>query len=112
MKRDAVLVIVAAAAGAAVWVAVAKLGGRREAWDSGLYWALAMPSMMVLSGVLAWIAPRKAWRWAVVPFIGQFVAMVAMAGGGGLWPLGLALMLVLSLPSLAVVLVVSARRLR
>lgn len=112
MRKDAILAIVAAAAGIAGWILAMKLGHRREAWDSPLYWSVAMPMMWVTTAVLAWIGPRRAWRWAVIPFAAQFTWMIATQGAGGLWPLGLALFAILSLPSLAIAIVIGARRVK
>ena len=108
--RAGALYAIAAAGGIAVWVAVAALGGRREAWDSTLYWALGMPALVALAAALAWIEPSRAWRWAVTPFLAQFAWMVATSSDAGLWPLGLAFMLVLSLPAWVATLVVKGLR--
>ena len=110
MKRDHAIALVAAANGAVIWFAVAALGGRREAWDSSLYWTVGMPAAIVAAALLAWFEPRKPWRWAVYTYLGQFVAMIVLAHGGGLWPLGLAAMLVLSLPAVAAAAIVGRIR--
>jgi hypothetical protein len=81
-------------AGAASWIAVAMFGGRREAWDSELYFA-ALPLIGLMAGVIAYFAPARFWRWAFYPFLGQAVVMFALgiyesgAAGAALLPLGL-----------------------
>lgn len=80
--------------GAASWVIVAMFGGRREAWDSELYF-LALPVIGLLVGVVSYFAPARFWRWAFYPFLGQALVMFAQgiseSGGAGaaLLPLGL-----------------------
>lgn len=110
MNRDAVLTAAAAAMGVMVWVGASVASGRREAWDGSLYWVVGMPVLIATAAALAWIEPRKAWRWAIVPYLAQFAAMLVMAEGIGLWPLGLVFTLVLALPALAAALGVAAAR--
>jgi hypothetical protein len=80
--------------GAASWMIVATFGGRREAWDSELYF-LALPVIGLLAGVVSYFAPVRFWRWAFFPFIGQAAVMfmqgiyVSGAAGASLLPLGL-----------------------
>ncbi|MBI5242197.1 MAG: hypothetical protein HY922_00780 [Elusimicrobia bacterium] len=88
----------AAAAGAAVWLCIALLSGRREAWDSGLYWTCGMPVLMAASGWLGWKFPAHPWRWPLTAFAAQALVLFVMKPGGNLLPLGLIAFLVLSLP--------------
>lgn len=80
--------------GAASWVVVAMFGGRREAWDSELYFT-ALPLIGLMAGVISYFAPARFWRWAFYPFLGQALVMFAqgiyVSGGAGaaLLPLGL-----------------------
>lgn len=78
--------------GAATWIVVAMFGGRREAWDSELYFA-ALPVIGLTAGVVSYLAPARFWRWACFPFLGQAVVMLAQGASGGagasLLPLGL-----------------------
>lgn len=68
---------IAIAAGAATWLAASLVTGKREAWDAGLYWALAL-------------------------FFAQCLAMALRNGEiGNLFPLGLFMFGVLSLPAVA-----------
>jgi len=70
--------------GAAAWIVVAMFGGRREAWDSELYFA-ALPVIGLTAGAVAYFAPVRFWRWAFFPFLAQAVVMLAqgIAGGAG-----------------------------
>ncbi len=95
--------VVAAVAGMALWIGASALSGRREAWDAPIYWSAAYPAALVLCALLGWLWPRKPWRWALALFLFQFVGMAIRNGElGGLWPLGLILFAVLSLPGMLV----------
>ena len=45
----------AALGGAVLWQLAAMLGGRREAWDSALYWTVAYPLGLVKAAMLGYI---------------------------------------------------------
>ena len=81
--------ILAAVAGAAGWVAITVSSGRREAWDSELYFGLFLPAIAILVAWLGFLSPRGAWRWAFVPFAAQAVIAFIQNPAGGLLPLGL-----------------------
>jgi len=104
MKKDWWLYVVAAVAGAAAWIAIIKLTGRKEAWDSELYFVAAMPAVCLASLVLGLIEPKNAWRWGVVPFAAQFLVMMVYPGPGSLMPLGAIVFGVLSLPAVGLAL--------
>ena len=78
--------------GAAIWIVVAAFGGRREAWDSEIYFA-ALPLIGLIGGVVAYIVPARSWRWAFFPFLAQaavmFVQSVFAGASVALLPFGL-----------------------
>ena len=80
---------VAALAGAATWIFVAIVGGRLEAWDSDLYFSIALPLVGLIVAVLGFLVPHRAWRWAFVPFGAQAVAAFVQNPTAGLLPIGL-----------------------
>ena len=88
----------AAAAGVVVWVSITLISGRREAWDSALYWRYGMPLLIAASGWLGWRFPARAWRWPLAAFAAQAASLFVIRPGGGLLPLGLLAFLILSLP--------------
>jgi hypothetical protein len=100
MKRDGWFYIVAVLLGVAVWVGVSMVSGRREAWDSELYWLAGMPVLCAGSLVIALFAPVRSWRWGVTPFAGQFVWMILTEGPGNLLPLGIIAFGIFSLPAI------------
>jgi hypothetical protein len=95
--------VIAAAAGMVLWFAGAEVSGRREAWDSAIYWAVFYPAAVLIAGVIGYRFPDRPWRWALTLFAAQFVAMVLRDGEiGNLVPLGLVTFGVLALPAIAV----------
>lgn len=80
---------VAAAAGAAGWIVINQLTGKREAWDTELYFAWFMPSIALVITTLAYFVPERAWRWAFVPFAAQALVAFARDPTASLLPLGL-----------------------
>jgi len=91
--------IIAAAIGFALWFVTSLVTGKREPWDASAYWSVAYPLALLACGVLGYAYPQRPWRWALVLFASQFLAMCVRNGElGSLWPLGLALFAVLALP--------------
>jgi hypothetical protein len=100
MKRDHWLCLAAIVGGAAIWIFVALSSGRAEAWDSDLYFSVGIPAACLVSMALAFFGPKRPWRWGVLPFAGQFAAMLVSQGPGNLLPLGMVALAVLSIPSI------------
>ena len=101
-RNSAAPYVLAIVAGMALWFAASLAGGRREAWDSPVYWSVAYPLAII---VCVWIGhawPQRAWRAVLCLFAAQFVAMCIRNGElGNLWPLGLLVFAVLALPGIA-----------
>ncbi|MBU6482934.1 MAG: hypothetical protein KGS09_20640 [Nitrospirae bacterium] len=100
MKKDFWLYLGAIVCGVLVWAFVSATSGRREAWDSGLYFSVGMPIVCVISAAIGYFEPSRPWRWGVVPLIGQFFWMLLTQGPGNLLPLGGIVFGILSLPSI------------
>ncbi|MGZ5194944.1 MAG: hypothetical protein ACXWJM_07035 [Ramlibacter sp.] len=93
---------VAAVAGVALFAVAAVLTGKREPWDASLYWAVFYPASILVSALLGYVYPQRPWRWAIVLFEAQFLAMCIRTGElGNLWPFGMALFAVVALPAVA-----------
>ncbi len=60
-----------------------------------MYFTVAYPIVAIVSVVLAFIEPRKAWRWAMIPFAAQAVVMLLQNPIGSMMPLGLIVFAVL-----------------
>ncbi len=100
MTRDHWLYVLAAVCGAVIWILIAAGSGRREAWDDGSYFSLGIPAVCLVSMAFGFVAPRRSWRWGVLPLAGQLVWMVLSQGSGNLLPLGVVAFGVLSVPSI------------
>ena len=104
---------VALASGALLWLGTAHVSGRREAWDSPLYWSAAYPLCIALAALLAYLAPERPARWAFAIMLVQPIAMVLASGSDfGLLPLGLILFAALALPPFAAAKVAASVRAR
>jgi len=92
---------IAAIAGVALWIGASVISGKREPWDAAIYWTTAYPIAIALSGLLGFVYPQATWRWPLALFLFQFVGMVIRNGElGGLWPLGMVMFAVLSIPGI------------
>ena len=100
MKRDYWLSLVAAACGAAVWALIASASGRKEAWDSDLYFSLGLPAVCLMSMALGLLVPHRSWRWGVLPMAGQFAWLLLSEGAGNLLPLGVIAFGIFSVPAI------------
>ena len=62
MKREHWLYLAAAVCGAAVWIVIALASGRKEAWDSGLYFSVGIPAVCLVSMTFAFFEPNRSWE--------------------------------------------------
>lgn len=94
--------LIAALAGAGLWLATSWLSGRREAWDAPMYWSVAYPAAILISGILGYLAADQAWRWGLIIMLAQAVTMALVSSSFGLLPLGLIMFAVLAVPPMLV----------
>jgi hypothetical protein len=100
MKKDSWLYVAAFVAGVVVWILVSFYSGKREAWDSDLYFTVGIPALCLVAGILGYVEPHRSWRWGIVPLFGQGVWMLVSQGFGNLFPLGLLVLGLFALPSI------------
>lgn len=81
-----------------VWLLVSVARGGGEAWDAPAYWSVGLPAIYLAGGVAACLTRASVWNLALWSGLGQFVGLLLTASGLSLWPLGLVLLGVLSLP--------------
>lgn len=98
---------IAIGGGTALWLGTTALTGAREAWDAALYWILAYPLGGVLAGFLGYTVPERAWRWGLTMMQAQALVMLVTAADISLAPLGLFLFALLSIPPIAVAIIVA-----
>lgn len=97
-----VAAVLAALTGVLLEVVVELVTGRREAWDSPVFWTSGLPAAIIASFGIGLLAKGRAWLATLAVAPGQFAAMTIRAGEvGSLWPLGLALSAILSAPFVA-----------
>ena len=80
--------------GAVTWIAAAVAGGRREAWDSELYFIFVLPVIALTAGLVSYRVPNRTWRWAMFPFAAQAIVMFVQEPMGNLLPIGLIMFLI------------------
>jgi hypothetical protein len=98
-RSTASAVTIAALVGAALWFVTSLVTGKREPWDAAVYWAVAYPVAIGASAILGYAYRDRPWRWPLVLFEAQFIAMCLRNGElGNLWPLGMALFAVIAVP--------------
>jgi O-antigen/teichoic acid export membrane protein len=99
--------IISALAGFVVCLTVSLLTGKKEAWDSGYYFAIGLPAMCALMFAISCRWPEKTWRWAFSMAVGQALAMAIAGNSLSLWPLSIIAMTVCSVPQFITGLVTS-----
>ena len=105
--------LLAVAVGVALEVSISLATGRREAWDTSLYWTIGLPLALIAAAGIGYVARGNGWLAALLIVPGQVLAMAYRSGSIGsltLWPLTLALSCVLGLPF--ALLAYATRRLR
>jgi hypothetical protein len=98
--------------GFVVCMVITLATGRKEAWDTVVYFAAGIPIMCVVACALGYFFPENAWRWGVSMALGQLIAIVVGGGSLSLWPIAIVAMIVVSLPQLAVAIVAGGIALR
>jgi hypothetical protein len=104
--------IAAIVGGAILWLVAAGVSGKREAWDSSIYWIAAYPLSIGLAGGLGYWVPEKPWRWGLAVMWAQALALITSGSDFGLLPLGLIMFSILALPAIGVAALMARFRLR
>ncbi len=82
-----------------VWLALSAESGGGEAWDGGSYWSIGLPVIYLAGGLVGYAGRVSAWKLGLASAFGQFAGLLITASGWSLWPLGLIMLAVLSLPT-------------
>jgi len=92
-------IIFAVVTGVALELGIHALTGRREAWDSSLYWVAGLPIVLAASAALGFLSVQRDWMWAALIIPSQVTTMMVRSGEiGGLWPLALVFGAILGTP--------------
>lgn len=97
-SKDHIFYILGFAAGFGVCFTIAKISGRREAWDAPEYFTVGIPVMCAVVFALSYLRPERVWRWPLSMAIGQSLAMAIHGGDLTLWPLSIIAMTICSIP--------------
>ena len=98
-EGDLVAYFIAAAAGAGCWLYITITNGRAEAWDTGTYFVVFLPAIILVTALLGFFFPRRVWRWPATAFGSQALVLFLSNPTGGLLPLGLIVFSFLAIPS-------------
>ena len=110
LQRPAVIFF-SVVTGFALELGVHLASGRREAWDSPIFWTVGLPAAALAALLIGLFAQRPEWRWTVLIAPSQVLTMMLRSGDiGGLWPLTLVLSSILSAPFVAAAFVGSRLR--
>jgi hypothetical protein len=101
LQRPAAIVL-SVATGVALEMGVHLASGRREAWDSPVFWTVGLPAAALAALLIGFAARRPGWLWTVLIAPSQILTMMLRSGAiGNLWPLTLVLSAILSAPFVA-----------
>ncbi len=90
---------IAAVIGIAYWAVASAMAGGGEPWDAPAYWTLAYPGALLVSAVLGFAMPARAWLWGLIVMFAQVPVVIAVSGAGPLLMAGLLYAAVLSIPA-------------
>jgi hypothetical protein len=98
------LTLLTAVVGTGTWLATAALAPTRETWDSPIWLLGALPTLALTVGIVSYVAPSRAWRWAVAATAGHALGFLGEAVGSGsswnLLPFTIVAWVVIALPLL------------
>jgi hypothetical protein len=101
-RRDYLPFAASALGGFLVCLVISVATGRKEAWDSWVYFSGGIPMMCALIFAIGYWFPGRVWRWTMSMALGQAIAMLSTGNSLSLWPLSLVAMIVLSVPQFIV----------
>jgi hypothetical protein len=69
-------ILLSVATGMALELGIHTVSGRREAWDSPLYWTVGLPIAGVAAFVIGWLARGRDWLCTVLIVPAQVLTMI------------------------------------
>ena len=81
-KRTTILLCVLV--GVSLEVVIGNPSGRRESWDSNVYWSVGFPAALVAAVVIGVLARGSDWVWTLAIVPSQVVAMAFKSRDFGL----------------------------
>ena len=99
MLGSRITVPLAIVTGMTLELGVHAVSGRREAWDSEIFWTTGLPIALVISFAIGMLSARSAWLATLAVAPAQVMTMMLRGGEiGTLWPLTVILSSILSAP--------------
>jgi hypothetical protein len=109
--RGPIVFLVSVLTGVLLELSIQAVSGRREAWDSGLYFAIGVPAAMCVSAMLGFRSRGRQWIWTLFIIPSQVTTMMVRSGEiGAFWPLMVALSALLSAPFVGAAAIAAAFR--
>jgi hypothetical protein len=94
--------ILAVMTGVTLELSIHAATGRREAWDSPVFWTTGLPIVIGVSFLIGLFSKRVGWLGTVAIAPSQVMTMMLRSGEiGNLWPLTVVVSTVLSAPFVA-----------
>lgn len=91
--------LLAVVTGMTLELGVHAVSGRREAWDSEVFWTTGLPIALLVSFAIGMLSARSAWLATLAVAPAQVMTMMVRGGDiGTLWPLTVILSSILSAP--------------
>jgi len=87
--------------GFALWVLIPIFTGRREAWDSSIYFTVGIPALSAVSGLLGYLLPNHWWHFGLAAFLSQAIYIIVKGPTANMLPPGLVVLAVFCVPYLA-----------
>ncbi|HBA59795.1 MAG TPA: hypothetical protein DCZ92_03040 [Elusimicrobia bacterium] len=98
VKNKYAVSIMLSLGGLAVWVLITALTHKREAWDSGLFWSMGVPAILLMNAIAGFLEPERIVLKGIISVSLQPVAMTVKAGEiGSMFPMGLIVFVILGL---------------
>ena len=104
MRRLVVVVLGVLIVGGLYWQLVCRMTGTLEPWDAPIYWSVAYPVSLLLSGITGRFLGTHEWLGGALITFAQLPVMWLNneAGLGPLWIVGLIFLILLAVPCVAV----------
>lgn len=95
--------LLAACAGAAVWLGIALTTGEPANWSNPTYVTFGLPICALLCAALGFLEPERPWVWGLVMMMSQglLLALTVPPGEQALLQTGIGTMALLAIPTIA-----------
>jgi len=85
--------------GGTYWQIVCLVWQVAEPWDAPLYWTVAYPLAVGVSGIVGWFLRSRGWIAGAVINLAQMPIILLNNGLGPLWAVGLLILILMTIPA-------------